>query len=118
MTLGSPLVRVLLAGPSAGRSAPAHGAPPPIRGDAILDGIFKGPRAVRVSTPPGGDSKPGTLVMSHIPWTLKEGANSGGLPDFVGRLRSRRPKASLNNNSSFPNPPKPKEKPAGLRRRA
>jgi len=31
----------------------------------------------------------------------------GGPPDFVGRLRPRRPKASLNNNNSFPNPPKP-----------
>ena len=50
------------------------------------------------------------------PWTLREGANSGGPPDFVGRLRQRRPKASLNN--SFPNPPKPKEKPAGVKRRA
>jgi len=49
---------------------------------------------------------------------LKEGSNSGGPPDFVGRLRQRRPKASLNNNNSFPNPPKPKEKPAGLKRRA
>jgi hypothetical protein len=53
------------------------------------------------------------------PWTFNEGSNSGGPPDFVGRLRQRRPKASLNNNNnSFPNPPKPKEKPAGLKRRA
>jgi hypothetical protein len=50
---------------------------------------------------------------------LKEGASSGGPPDFVGRHRPQRPKASLNNNNnSFPNPPKPKEKPAGLKRRA
>jgi len=51
------------------------------------------------------------------PWTFKEGLSGGGPPDFVGRLRQRRSKASLNNNS-FPNPPKPKEKPAGLKRRA
>jgi len=57
-------------------------------------------------------------------WIFKESSNSGGPPDFVGRLRQRRPKASLNNNNnnnnnnnSFPNPPKPKEKPAGLKRR-
>jgi hypothetical protein len=50
--------------------------------------------------------------------TLKEGSSGGGPPDFVGRLRQRRPKASLNNNNSFPNPPKPKEKPAGLSRGA
>jgi hypothetical protein len=49
---------------------------------------------------------------------LKEGASSGGPPDFVGRLRLRRSKASLNNYKGFPNPPKPKEKPAGLKRRA
>ena len=48
---------------------------------------------------------------------FKDDANGGGPPDLVGRLRQRRPKASLNNNS-FPNPPKPKEKPAGLKRRA
>ena len=51
------------------------------------------------------------------PWTFKEGSSGGGPPDFVGRLRQRCPKASLNNNNSFPNPSKSKEKPAGLKRR-
>jgi hypothetical protein len=40
-----------------------------------------------------------------------------GQPDLRGQFLQRR-KASLNNNSSFPHPPKPKEKPAGLKRRA
>jgi hypothetical protein len=36
-------------------------------------------------------------------------------PDFI---EFEADNASLNNNNSFPNPPKPKEKPAGLKRRA
>jgi hypothetical protein len=50
---------------------------------------------------------------------LKEGANSGGLPDFRPRARSERSialKGSSINNS--PRPTTAKEKPAALSRRA
>lgn len=55
--------------------------------------------------------------MSIIPLDIQRRCDGGGPPDFVGRLTPRGPKASLNNNS-FPCPPKPKEKPTGLKRRA
>ena len=58
--------------------------------------------------------------MSIIPLTFKEGANSGGPPDLRGRFHWRRLKGigSKARVTSLPRPPKPREKPAGLKRRA
>jgi hypothetical protein len=52
-------------------------------------------------------------------WIFKEGLNSGGPPDFLGRFHRPLPKSiglkgSVN---SSPRPEKAKEKPAGLSRR-
>ena len=70
MTLGSPLVRVLFAG---SKCRPIGAGARCATADSWrrhFGWIFKGPCALRLSTP-GGDSKPGTLVMSNIPLDLE-----------------------------------------------
>src|SRR5258705_4874441 len=76
--------------------------------DAILGWTFKGPRALTPPVP-GATANPERWLWTSL-WTLKEGASSGGPPDFRARSKSIG-KSSVN---SLPHPAKAKEKPAGL----
>jgi hypothetical protein len=64
----------------------------------------------RTSNPEGG-------LCARSLWTFKEGSNSDGRPDL--RVRSLRKSENLKGRiSTLPHPPNPKQKPAGLKRRA
>jgi len=65
----------------------------------------------------GQDREPGVPVVSIIPLDLQRRFEQRWAARFCRPAPPAAPQASLNNNR-FPNPPKPKEKPAGLKRRA
>ena len=56
--------------------------------------------------------------MSNTPWTLREGASGGGLPDFRPRAPFESNTALKDNSSNSPRPTTAKEKPAALSQRA
>jgi hypothetical protein len=72
----------------------------------------------------GQDREPGVPVMSIIPMDVQRRCEQRWAARFCRPASPAAPQSQpqqqqqLYNNNSFPNPPKPKEKPAGLKRRA
>ena len=73
---------------------------------------------VGVTASGGMTSNPEGGLCAKSLWIFRESSNGDGPPDLRGRFGQRRLEASLNDHNSFPHPSYPKEKPAGLKRRA